>query len=535
MLLGGSFVTNRKVLLSAAAFAALAALGSAGAGAQERTFIFASVATPVGFDTDRWLSGTLESAVNVYEGLTKHAVKKDASGREVIDADVVEPHLAESWTQSEGGKVVTYKLRKGIKSAFGNDLTAQDVVNSWDMARDRKLVGAFMITVGRVAKVEALSESEVKFTLGTANNIFPRVLTTIFPALMDSKVQKENATADDKWATKWQEKATAGFGPYHLESVKPGEGAVFVLNKNYFGPKPYYTRVVYREVPSPATRAALVKTGQIHFADQMPIQQLVDLIKDKNVKVDSVPGTGAATLRMNPNLKPFDDIRVRRAVLAAMDYAAVGEAVFRGLGERSWSILAPAHGNAYIEAQKASTDLGLGKKLLTEAGYPGGLDVTFEYADNWWWEEQLAIQTKDSLAKAGIRVDLKRIPRTEMNTRRAIGKRDLPFFPHLANAFVLAPAYAFYLSAHSQGSSNVNDYKNPEFDRMVDDMIGESDTKRANQLAHEAQRIHANDATFVLTHFPKTYAVTVPCITGWLWYPHDRVVWKHLTCDEKKS
>jgi ABC-type transport system substrate-binding protein len=517
-------------LLSAAAVSALLAHVATAASAQERTFIFASVATPVGFDTDRWLPGTLESAVNVYEGLTKHAVKKDATGRDVIDADVVEPHIAESWAQAEGGKVVTYKLRRGIRSPAGNELTAQDVVHSWDMARDRKLVGNFMITVGRVAQVEAVSDHEVKFTLGTTNNIFPRILTTIFPALIDSKVQKENATADDKWATKWQEKATAGFGPYHLESVKPGEGATFVLNKNYFGPAPYYTRVVYREVPSPATRAALVKSGQVHYADQMPIQQLVDLSKDRNVKVDSVPGTGAATLRMNPNIKPFDDIRVRRAVIAAMDYDAVGEAVFRGLGERSLSILAPAHGAAYIEAQKASTDQVLAKRLLTEAGYANGLDMTLEYADNWWWEEPLAIQAKDALAKVGIRVDLKRIPRTEMNTRRAIGKRDLPFFPHLANAFVLAPAYAFYLSAHTQGSSNVNDYKNPEFDRIVDEMIGEQNPKRINQLSHEAQRIHANDSTFVITHFPKTYAVTVPCVNGWLWYPHDRLVWKHLSC-----
>ncbi|MBM3769531.1 MAG: hypothetical protein FJW32_29495 [Acidobacteria bacterium] len=198
-------------------------------------------------------------------------------------------------------------------------------------------------------------------------------------------------------------------------------------------------------------------------------------------------------------------------------------------------MLAPAHGEAYIESQKVNTDLAAARKLLSEAGHANGIDIQLEYTDNWWWEESLAIQAKDALAKAGIRVDLKRIPRTEMNSRRAIGKRDLPFFPHLANAFVLAPAYAFYLSAHTQGSSNVNDYKSPEFDRIVDEMIGETNPARANQLSYEAQRIHANDSTFVISHFPKTYAVTVPCITGWLWYPHDRLVWKHLSCTERRG
>ncbi len=517
--------------LGSAALAAVLALSAGGAGAQEKTFIFGAVGTPAGFDTDAWLTGTLETTVNVYEGLTKHAIVKDASGREVIDASKVEPHMAESWTVSDGGKVVTYKIRPGVKSPFGNELSAHDVAHSWAMAKDRKRVGNFMVKVGRVESVEAISDSEVKFTLGTANNIFPRILSTVFPALVDSKVMKEHATADDQWATKWMAKNTAGFGPYHVESVKPGEGAVLVYNKNYFEEKPYFTRVIYREIPSAASRAALVKSGQIHWADQMPIQQLVDLIKDPKVKVDSVPGTGAATLRMNPNFKPFDDIRVRKAINYAFDYNAVHEAVFRGLGELSDSILAPAFGAYYTPAQTYQTDLGKAKALLSEAGHANGLDIQLEYSDNWWWEESLAIQTKDALAKAGINVALKRIPKTEMNSRRRIGKRDIPFFPHLANAFVLDPGYAFYLSAHSEGSSDVNDYNNPKFDALVDALIGETDTTKAIALAKEAQMMHADDATFVISDFPKTYAVTAPCIKGWLWYQHDRVVWKHLRCE----
>ena len=523
--------TFTRQAMVALAFGGAIGLAAAPSQAQDKTFIFGAVGTPAGFDTDQWLTGTLESAVNVYEGLTKHGVMTDATGRTVIDAATVEPHMAESWTLSEGGKVVTFKIRPGVKSPAGNELSAHDVAFSWAMARDRKRVGNFMIRVGRIEAVEAISDSEVKFTLGTANNIFPRILTTVFPALADSKVLKENATADDQWAVKWQEKNTAGFGPYKVDSVRPGEGAVFTLNENYFDEKPFFTRVIYREIPSPASRAALVKSGQIHWADQMPIQQLVDLAKDPKVKVDSVPGTGAATLRMNPNFKPFDDIRVRQAINYAFDYDAVSEAVFRGLGERSDSILAPAFGAFYTPAQTYKTDLGKARALLSEAGHGNGLEIQLEYTDNWWWEEPLAIQTKDALAKAGITVNLKRIPKTEMNSRRAIGKRDIPFFPHLANAFVLDPGYAFFLSAHSQGSSDVNDYNNPKFDALVDAMIGEQDQTKAIAMAKEAQKIHADDATFIISDFPKTYAVTVPCITGWLWYQHDRVVWKHLRCE----
>jgi len=517
-------------LLTGAAAAALLALGATTANAAE-TFVFGYIASPASFDSDNWQAGMLESTVNIYENLTKHKIIKDASGRDVIDAANVEPHMAESWTTRDGGRVMTFKIREGVKSPFGNELTAQDVKYSWDMARDRKRTGNFMITVGRVGSVEVTGDNEVTFTLTTPNAIFPRILTTVFPALVDSKHVKEFATDEDKWATDWMAKNTAGFGPYHLQQVRPGEGAVFTLNENYFDEKPFFDRVIFREIPSAASRAALVKSGDIHWADQMPIQQLVDLDKDPNVKVDSVPGTGMATLRMNRAFPPFDDIRVRRAIIAAIDYDAIGEAVFRGLGERADSILAPAFGDFHMASHLAETDYDKAKALLQEAGYGDGLDITLEYTDNWWWEEPLAIQAKDSLAKAGINLELKRIPKAEMNSRRRAGKRDLPFFPHLANAFVLSPGYAFYLSAHSKGSSNVNAYYSDDFDKMVDDLISSSSHEERVKLAHDALKLHADDATFVVSHFPKTYAVTTPCINGWIWHQHDRLVWKHLRCD----
>lgn len=521
-----------RPLATAIAIGAGAAMLGTAAQAADRTFIFAYSATPASFDSDNWQAGMLESTVNVYENLTKHSIVTDSTGREVIDSANVEPHMATSWNVSDGGRVITFKIRPGVKSAFGNELSAHDVAYSWAMAADRKKTGNFMRTVGRVASVEATADDEVTFTLSTPNAIFPRILTTVFPALVDSKHVKEFATDDDKWATKWLAKNTAGFGPYHVDSVRPGEGAVFTLNKNYFSDEPFFNRVVFREIPSAASRAALVKSGKIHWADGMPIQQLVDLKKDPNVKVDSVPGTGMATLRMNPNFPPFDDVRVRQAIIHAMDYDAIGVAVFRGLGERADSILAPAFGEFRTPSHNAGTDLDKSRALLRDAGHGGGLDIQLEYSDNWWWEEPLAIQAKDSLGKVGVNLSLKRIPKAEMNSRRRAGKRDLPFFPHLANAFVLAPGYAFYLSAHQKGSSNVNDYKSDKFDSVVDALIEETDHAKRVELAHKAQKIHADDSTFVVTHFPKTYAVTAPCISGWLWHQHDRLVWKHLSCDE---
>ncbi len=515
-----------------AAFAAYLALSAGAAAAQDRTFIFGSVATPAAFDTEVWMPGSLESNVNVYENLFAYATKTDATGRVVVDSAGVVPHIAESFDISPDGKTITVKLRRGVKSAYGNELIAKYIVKSWEMAAARKRTSNFMINVGKLDRVEVVDDYTLKFHLSIGNKTFPRVLTTIWAPLIDWKEAGDHATGDDPWSIKFLERNTAGFGTYHVQSVKPGQGAVFTVNSNYFGKQPYFTRVLYREIPSAASRAALVKSGEIHWADQMPIQQLVDLMKDPNVKVESVPGTGSATVVMNPNFEPFDDIRVRKAIAYATDYDAIGEIVFRGLGERSRSLLSPAYGEAHIESFYYETDLDKARALLAEAGHADGLSITIEYSDSWWWEEPLVIQMKDALAKVGIDVTPKHIPKTELLSRRKIGNRTLPMFPHLANAFVLTPSYSFFLQAHSKGASNVGDYNNSHFDALVEQMIGERDPKVWMDIVHEAQTLHSEEVGKMDTFYPKTYGVMVPCITGWLWRPHDRLVWRNLRCEE---
>ena len=130
-----------RALATAIAIGAGAALLGTAAQGADRTFIFAYTATPASFDTDNWQAGMLESTVNVYENLTKHSIVTDASGREVLDSANVEPHMATSWDVRDGGRVITYKIRPGVKSAFGNELSAHDVAYAWAMLSSQLLYG----------------------------------------------------------------------------------------------------------------------------------------------------------------------------------------------------------------------------------------------------------------------------------------------------------------------------------------------------------------------------------------------------------
>src|SRR4029078_2731733 len=133
---------------------------------------------------------------------------------------VVEGHLAEKWAVSSDGLKYVFTLREGVKSAHGNELTAADVEWSWAKSFDQKRTGAFIAGVSNVIAVKALSQREVEFTLNAPSSIFLSALTLYVPPIFDSAETKKHATAEDPWALRWMESNTAGFGAYHLQSLR---------------------------------------------------------------------------------------------------------------------------------------------------------------------------------------------------------------------------------------------------------------------------------------------------------------------------
>jgi len=518
----------RHALIGAACVSAT--LGAV-APASANTMVIAATRTPGGFDGDALKPNTQNVVVQTYEGLTKYGYKKDpTTGRLEVDASDIQPHLAESWTVSQDGKTWTFKLRQGVKSPFGNELTSADVVWGWEKSINQKRTGAFIARVSSVSKVEPVDRYTVRFMLEQPSKIFLAALTLYTPSIYDSTEVKKHASAEDPWALKWIDRNTAGFGAYHLQSLKAGEEAIFVVNPNYFGPKPYYERVVYREVPNAGTRFTLLRTGQVQWTEELTLKQIVELKKDKRVKVESDVGTGHASARINPTIKPFDNPKLRQAMAYATDYQAINKAVFEGLGTQARSIVPPIIPGTDTEAWTFATDFNKAKSLLGEAGYPNGIDITLEYSGIFWFEEPLAIQLKDSMAKAGIRVALRKITDADMRSRTAPNRRDLGFFTFMDNPIVLDPVYALFLNAHSQGASNRNNYRNTDFDKIVDAARVEQDPVLRERLVRQAQRIHTGDSSWIMTMYPGVHEAMAPCITGYVWQPDYHERWRELSC-----
>jgi ABC-type transport system substrate-binding protein len=501
-------------------------IGSASAQAA-RTLLLAAPGTPEGFDGDALRPGTQETVVQVYEGLTRYG-RLEKDGRPYLDNSVIEGHLAESWKVEDGGRRVVFTLRQGVKSPYGNELTSADVEWGWKKSFEQKRTGAFIANVSNVTGVEVVSKYEVAFILSAPSSIFLSALTLYTPSIYDSTEARKHATAEDPWALKWMETNTAGFGAYHLESVRPGEQAVFVANPNYFRGAPFFSRVIYRAVPSGASRVTLLRSRQVQWIDRPTVQQVLDLRRDRNVKVQDQAGRAIASIRMNVAMKPFDDVRVRQAFNHGLDKAKLLQGVFLETGEAARSIVPPIVQSYDPSHFTYDHNPERARALLAAAGHASGLEVELLFSNVWWWEEAMAVQVADQLRGIGVTCKPQRITGSDLRARGAPNRQDMAFFTFEDGPIVLDPVYTMFLLAHTRGVSNRAKYSNPRVDALIDEARQSPDAAARDRAMREAQKLWMEDAPWLLTAYPQTFEAMAPNVAGWVPHPDEHERWADL-------
>lgn len=519
-----------SVVLAAAACSASNPDDAAGGdgGAADQELVVAAVNVPGGFDGDVLTPGTQHTVTQIYDTLVNYGVKDAEGGAREVDPEVIEPGLAESWEIAPDELSVTFKLREGVQSQWGNELTAEDVKWSWDKSIEQDRTGAFIGEVSNVESLEVLDPYRVRFNLSAPSPILLRALTLYTPSIFDSTEMRKHATPEDPWALEWLRTNSAGFGPYYVESVAAGSEAVFKANPNYYGEAPYFKTVVYRSVPDASTRVQLLQAGSVDWIEELTFTQLNELENSDGVKVQSVPGNFQARALMNPNFEPFGDPRVRQAINYATPHQQILDNVFAGRAQQSRGPLPstiPCYNPDYWAYE---TDVDRARALLTEAGFPNGIDITMQYSGLNWWEEPLGIQLKDGLAQAGIRVNLQRIPDADMQARAAITTRDMPFFTFYEQSIVLDPGYSMLLTSTPDGSADRNAYDNPEVTRLIKEANVITDEAARCELINRAQQLHLQDATWVYSAEIGGHEAMRDDIEGWVWHPDNHERWADL-------
>lgn len=380
----------------------------------------------------------------VFSGLTEI----DRNGKTI-------PDLAERWTASDDLKTWTFYLRKGVKFHHGRDVDAQDVITTVQRIQDKATGSVTRVNFEVIDKMEAVDASTVRFTLkapyaGLAD-IFSDRQARIVPR--------------DKLDTLARE--PIGSGPFKFKSFVPGDRVELEKFAGYYVPGvPQLDQVVLRIMPESAARAAALETGEVDLVWDLPLESIDQFKKNPNFVVDSVATSTWDGIIMNGAHKPFDDRRVRRAVLLAVDKPAMVELALFGQGTPTHTMIPPGHPFYNNDIKIGKPDLVTARKLLAEAGYPNGFDVTLYTPVGRPTRERAGLAMREMLKPLNVRVDIQRVPWDKF-INEIEGKAAFYADGFYSRPTIDSSTYPWF---HSNGSWNTTlwNYKNAEMDRVLD-------------------------------------------------------------------
>jgi peptide/nickel transport system substrate-binding protein len=446
---------------------------------------------------------------HVYEGL----VARDKELKIV-------PALAESWETPEPTRW-RFHLRHNVKFHNGDPFTADDVVFSAD--RVRAVGSNFTTVVPSDTKVVKVDDYTVDFITASPNPI----LITQWDGwyIMDKKwCEANNAVAPTPVAATSPSYASLhenGTGPFTIESHQPGVKTVFKPFAGWWGkPEHNLKEIDFTSIGSDATRVAALLSGDVDVIEPVPIQDIARVNSSPNATVMTGPELRTIFLGMDQvrdellysNVKgknPFKDVRVREAFYKAIDVDLIKTRVMRGLSTPSALMIAPQLFALSKDFVRPKADPDAAKKLLTEAGYPDGFEVTMDCPNDRYVNDAAICQAVvGMLARIGVKVDLLAQPKAQ-------------YF-----AKVLKPGgykTSFYLLGwtpatmdsqnvmndimgcrddpkSSRGEANLGGWCNKEFDALADKVLAESDQTKRDQMIKQAFEIAIKDYAYIPLH-----------------------------------
>ncbi|MDX6705049.1 MAG: peptide/nickel transport system substrate-binding protein [Solirubrobacteraceae bacterium] len=538
-------MTRKAFLKSAAAVGAtplvgslITACGGGGAAARSNQFVVAAATTPPSLDWELVFGREVYDHIfNLNDRLTrwKQIPAPDEEGGFDLAwqaenfEEITEPRMAEGWEVTNGGRTYTFSLRKDWPSHAGNEFTAADV--KWTFERSFALNGITsfyntLSTIERPQDVKVVGKYTVRIELAEPGPDLLLTLSTFWRAMVDSKLAKSHATSSDPWATRWLKNHEAGFGPFKLEDLSPGNHVIWVAHKEHPFP-PKLDRIVFRELPQSSDRLAALMSGEAQVAQFLLPTEMQRVEKRHDLRLWNFQGYVIAQSPMNPRYPPLDDVRVRRALSYATPYEQIVDKVYRGFaGPAAGPLSDHAAGfdpywNPYMyDPQRA-------RELLREAGHPNGFKTTLAYNAADPLGEPVSAQLRSAFKDVGVTLELEALPSSTYTEALFAGKR--PMFFYQGGADSPDPAYALGVFYQSKSSNNWGGYKSAKADACLAD-AGRSEFAWDQRVEKHKRcaEIIANDAPWLWIAQPGFQVSTRSQVTGINWYAGEAVDWSKV-------
>ena len=386
------------------------------------------------------------------------------------------PSLAESWTMSDDQRVYEFKLREGLAFHNGDPFTAEDVQFTFNRYKAKA-----KIFQEKVREVEIVDPYRVRFHLHQPWLDFMNYYGTLATGAAWIVPKKYiERVGDDGFRLH-----PIGLGPYKFVSHTPGIELVMEAVESYWRKVPHVKRLVFKSVPDPTTRLAMLKKGEVDVAYDLDAPSAEEVQRDPRFRVAFSGGIGTFYVdfieQWDPK-SPWHDKRVRLAANYALDRQAINEAERLGASPPVGSII-PQSFEFALPIEPYPYDPKKAKQLLTEAGYPNGFDAgELTPAPPYF---TLGESVVNYLGAVGIKVRLRTMERAAFHSARAA--KQLRGLCICASGRYGNAATRLEESVVSTGAFAWGGY--PDIDELFKQQDVETDRAKRQAVLHQIQQL----------------------------------------------
>ncbi|AEF56396.1 ABC transporter substrate-binding protein [Marinomonas posidonica] len=453
----------RSILTVATTALSLLVVGSAVAAPRTDLVLGMSI-EPSGLDPTAAAPVAIGQVVwqNLFEGLV--TIDKDGN---------IEPELAENWDISTDGLTYTFDLRDNVTFQNGKPFNAQTAKYTLDRILAEDSVNPQKSLYKSIESVKALDTDTLVLTLSKPSADLLYWLG--FPAAVMIEPSSETTNATDP----------VGTGPFKFSEWKKGNQVTLVENTNYWGKAPKLEQVVFRFIGDPQAQAAALISGGIDAIPEFTAPELVSQFEKNNAFETVIGTTGMEVIAgMNNARKPFNDVRVRQALMMATDRQAIIDATNAGLGTPIGSHFSPSDAGYEDLTTALPYDPAKAKQLLAEAGYPNGFTFTMKVPNRTYAERASEImQAYFSMIGVTMKIETSEFPAKWVQDVFKDTNYDMTIIGH---------AEPLDIGIYARDPYYFN-YDNPDFNKaMVDVSNATTEQERVSGYQH-AQKILAQD------------------------------------------